>query len=99
MPSWWSDARESVVDNARISAVFITPLFDVVQRYALLSGRPSAIVVPRGWIVCSCLGVGKRSINETIASSRASVGALGEELKCGTNCGSYVSELNALLAV
>ncbi|HBT7117427.1 TPA: hypothetical protein MCI42_001673, partial [Klebsiella pneumoniae] len=33
-----------------------------------------------------------------IASGCASVGALGGKLKCGTNCGSCVPELNALLA-
>ncbi|HIC0038207.1 TPA: (2Fe-2S)-binding protein, partial [Klebsiella variicola] len=65
---------------------------------ALLSGRPGAAVAPRGRIVCSCFGVGERSINEAIASGCASVGALGGKLKCGTNCGSCVPELNALLA-
>ncbi|EJC6282389.1 hypothetical protein DM062_20000, partial [Klebsiella pneumoniae] len=48
--------------------------------------------------VCSCFGVGEWSINEAIASGCASVGALGGKLKCGTNCGSCVPELNALLA-
>ncbi|MGS3572073.1 bacterioferritin-associated ferredoxin, partial [Klebsiella pneumoniae] len=42
--------------------------------------------------------VGEWSINEAIASGCASVGALGGKLKCGTNCGSCVPELNALLA-
>ncbi|ODP91953.1 hypothetical protein A9502_13115 [Klebsiella pneumoniae] len=51
-----------------------------------------------GRIVCSCFGVGEWSINEAIASGCASVGALGGKLKCGTNCGSCVPELNALLA-
>ena len=41
---------------------------------------------------------GEWSINEAIASGCASVGALGGKLKCGTNCGSCVPELNALLA-
>ncbi|HCM6497369.1 TPA: (2Fe-2S)-binding protein, partial [Klebsiella quasipneumoniae] len=38
------------------------------------------------------------AIGEAIASGCASVGALGTRLKCGTNCGSCVPELNALLA-
>ena len=38
------------------------------------------------------------TIGEAIASGCASVGALGGKLKCGTNCGSCVPELNALLA-
>ncbi|HID8880629.1 TPA: (2Fe-2S)-binding protein, partial [Klebsiella variicola] len=98
MLGWWSDAREPAVDSAWISAAFAAPPSDAVQRHALLSGRPGAAVAPRGRIVCSCFGVGERSINEAIASGCASVGALGGKLKCGTNCGSCVPELNALLA-
>jgi assimilatory nitrate reductase catalytic subunit len=41
--------------------------------------------------------VGERAIGEAIASGCRHVGALGK-LKCGTNCGSCVPELNALLA-
>ncbi|HBT4808790.1 TPA: nitrate reductase, partial [Klebsiella variicola subsp. variicola] len=98
MLGWWSDAREPAVDSAWISAAFAAPPSDAVQRHALLSGRPGAAVAPRGRIVCSCFGVGERSISEAIASGCASVGALGAKLKCGTNCGSCVPELNALLA-
>ncbi|STT04480.1 putative nitrate reductase [Klebsiella pneumoniae] len=98
MLGWWSDAREPAVDCAWISAAFAAPPSDAVQRHALLSGRPGAAVAPRGRIVCSCFGVGEWSINEAIASGCASVGALGGKLKCGTNCGSCVPELNALLA-
>jgi assimilatory nitrate reductase catalytic subunit len=98
MLGWWSDAREPAVDSAWISAAFAAPPSDAAQRHALLSGRPGAAAAPRGRIVCSCFGVGERSINEAIASGCASVGALGGKLKCGTNCGSCVPELNALLA-
>ncbi|HCQ9323692.1 TPA: molybdopterin-dependent oxidoreductase [Klebsiella pneumoniae] len=98
MLGWWSDAREPAVDCAWISAAFAAPPSDAAQRHALLSGRPGAAVAPRGRIVCSCFGVGEWSINEAIASGCASVGALGGKLKCGTNCGSCVPELNALLA-
>ena len=98
MLGWWSDAREPAVDSAWISAAFAAPPSDAVQRHALLSGRPGAAAAPRGRIVCSCFGVGERSISEAIASGCASVGALGAKLKCGTNCGSCVPELNALLA-
>ncbi|MCC7949559.1 (2Fe-2S)-binding protein, partial [Klebsiella quasipneumoniae] len=98
MLGWWSDAREPAVDSAGVSAAFATPPSDAARRHALLSGRPDAAAAPPGRIVCSCFGVGERAIGEAIASGCASVGALGARLKCGTNCGSCVPELNALLA-
>jgi assimilatory nitrate reductase catalytic subunit len=48
--------------------------------------------------VCSCFEVGEQQIARAIRGGAATVRALGETLRCGTNCGSCVPELKALLA-
>ena len=52
----------------------------------------------KGAMVCSCYQVGKRQIEQARENGCGTVEQLGEALKCGTNCGSCVPELKALLA-
>lgn len=66
------------------------------QRIALLAGRP-ANVVDKGKVVCTCFHIGDKQIKEAIKGGCTSAAQLGEKLKCGTNCGSCVPELNSLL--
>ncbi len=47
--------------------------------------------------VCSCFGVHEKPIIEAIEAGANSVEALGQQLKCGTNCGSCKSELGLLV--
>jgi assimilatory nitrate reductase catalytic subunit len=68
------------------------------ERAALLMGRPSQAVPDAGPIVCACFGVGENALRHAIAQGAKSVEALGIQLKAGTNCGSCVPELKALLA-
>ena len=71
---------------------------DHTNRYRLLAGRDVAAAADAGPIICSCFQVGKFTIQEEISSGRCqSVEALGEALKCGTNCGSCIPELKMLL--
>jgi assimilatory nitrate reductase catalytic subunit len=66
------------------------------QRRALLSGRD--IDVPEtGAIVCSCFQVGERQIAAAVRQGSTTVEALGEQLRCGTNCGSCIPELRELI--
>ena len=51
-----------------------------------------------GELICSCFQVDDQSIRESIQSGCQSVEALGKALSCGTNCGSCIPELKALLA-
>ena len=68
-------------------------------RDALLIGRPSSGGFDSGPTVCSCFGVGMRTLVATIESGAATtVEAIGGLLKAGTNCGSCVSELRELIA-
>jgi assimilatory nitrate reductase catalytic subunit len=68
------------------------------ERVALLAGRPGKAAPDAGPIVCACFGVGKKTLEQAIAQGAASVEALGIRLKAGTNCGSCLPELKALLA-
>ncbi|MEH6519358.1 MAG: nitrate reductase [Halioglobus sp.] len=49
--------------------------------------------------ICSCFKVGRDSIVEAIEGGAESVEHLGQQLLCGTNCGSCIPELSALLTL
>jgi len=64
--------------------------------YRILAGRePQG--QDSGRMVCSCHEVGELDIIAAIESGQNSVEALGLELRCGTQCGSCLPELRALL--
>ena len=48
--------------------------------------------------VCTCFQVAENDIIDAIKDGCQSTELLGEKLKCGTNCGSCIPELNALIA-
>nr|pir nitrate reductase (EC 1.7.99.4) nasA - Klebsiella pneumoniae [Klebsiella pneumoniae] len=98
MLGWWSDASEPAISASWIHARFVPPQ-NAARAHALLSGRKGGVEMPRGRIICSCFSVGERAIGEAIAGGcRSPGGRLGGKLKCGTNCGSCIPELKALLA-
>jgi assimilatory nitrate reductase catalytic subunit len=72
---------------------------DDMDRRALLAGRPLAAAANAGPVVCSCFRVGRNTIAEAVQchglKTAADVGAL---LKAGTNCGSCLPEIKALIA-
>ena len=51
-----------------------------------------------GPTICACFGVGLHTLHGAIASRRlTSVAEIGAVLRAGTNCGSCIPELNAIL--
>jgi assimilatory nitrate reductase catalytic subunit len=68
------------------------------EALALLAGRPGGPVEDPGRKICSCFGVGVNQIRRAVAEGCASVEAVGERLKAGTNCGSCRPEIAALVA-
>lgn len=89
--------EESLIQVSFIESQLNT-VCDYENRYRLLAGRDVAAAADTGPIICSCFQVGKFTIQEAINSGRCtSVEALGEALKCGTNCGSCIPELKMLL--
>jgi assimilatory nitrate reductase catalytic subunit len=70
-------------------------------RACLLAGRQSGIAAANdpGRTICTCFGVGLRTLLETIATRRlTSLAEIGAVLRAGTNCGSCIPELNAILS-
>lgn len=69
-----------------------------VDRLSLLFGRPAQAGQNTGRVVCSCFGVGEETLSNAIREQGLdSVLAIGKALKAGTNCGSCVPEIKALL--
>ena len=73
-----------------------TALGDAERRF-LLAGR-AVDAEDTGTLICTCFQVGDKQIARAIAGGCRSVEALGRQLRCGTNCGSCVPELRALLS-
>lgn len=70
---------------------------DQSTRRGLLAGR-ALTAEDTGNPVCSCFQVGDRQIQKAIEQGADTVEALGQALRCGTNCGSCIPELRGLLA-
>lgn len=68
------------------------------DRFAVLAGHGGSGVEDIGNIVCSCYQIGEKQIQKAIQNGCGSAAELGEKLKCGTNCGSCIPELNSLVA-
>ena len=81
-----------------LASLFALDRLDAATRAGILAGTPPKGQKETGRQVCACFGVGEATICESIRSGCASVEALGAHLKAGTNCGSCVPELKALLA-
>ncbi|MEM6487009.1 MAG: (2Fe-2S)-binding protein, partial [Pseudomonadota bacterium] len=66
---------------------------------AVLAGRPADGAEDPGATVCSCFGIGAKTVAAAIAQQGlADVAAIGRALGAGTNCGSCKPELAAILA-
>lgn len=70
---------------------------DLNHRFAVLAGVAGDGVEDEGAMVCSCFQVGATAIEKAIVGGCCSVEALGEKLKCGSNCGSCIPELNGMI--
>ncbi|MEJ1964353.1 MAG: molybdopterin-dependent oxidoreductase [Gammaproteobacteria bacterium] len=70
------------------------------DRRGLLAGRPlTAAATDTGPLVCSCFRVGRSTISEAIVCHGLKTAAqVGARLKAGTNCGSCLPEISALLS-
>ncbi len=81
-----------------LAQLFEQNTLDEGSRTSLLSGRPGAGGNDPGRVVCACFGVGVNTLRKAIEKYRLSTAEqIGERLRAGTNCGSCVPELKALL--
>jgi assimilatory nitrate reductase catalytic subunit len=71
------------------------------MRTGMLVGNPDRLTTQRacGPTVCACFGVGLHTLHRTIADQRlTSLKEIGSILRAGTNCGSCIPELKAILS-
>lgn len=88
-----------LADRNWIASLFARSKLEPLERKALLSGKSPAGVEDCGRIVCACFSVGEKTLRKTIAAQQLrTVNEVGKSLKAGTNCGSCVAEIKALLA-
>jgi assimilatory nitrate reductase catalytic subunit len=81
-----------------LAGLFAVAELEPLQRQALLTGMPPLGVDDVGAIVCSCFNIGSKTIATTIKEQGLkTVQDVGRCLKAGTNCGSCIAEIKALL--
>ncbi len=91
-------SRQFDLPNRRwLSQIFNSQQLTDFQRRALLAGREGNAASDPGTIVCSCFQVGDKQIKAAVEGGIKTVEELGSSLKCGTNCGSCVSELKTYI--
>ncbi|TDU31377.1 assimilatory nitrate reductase (NADH) alpha subunit apoprotein [Panacagrimonas perspica] len=90
--------RPDLPSRAWLSGLFTKDRIEDVDRMGLLVGEPFERGEDTGVTVCSCFGVGRKTIERAIRGGCHTPKALGAKLKCGTNCGSCVPELKSIIA-
>ncbi|RIY00032.1 nitrate reductase [Aureimonas flava] len=93
----WLAPEPVAVSRAFAVSLLDGPRFEPDARTRVLAGRPGADRPDPGALVCSCFGVGANDIRRAAAGGCASVAAVGQSLRAGTNCGSCRSEIQGLI--
>jgi assimilatory nitrate reductase catalytic subunit len=93
------DCRPTLPDRAWLAKLFAGGKLNAATRASLLAGKALEGSDP-GALVCSCFGVGRNAIAACAKQlgARASAVEIGKRLKCGTNCGSCVPEIQAVIS-
>jgi assimilatory nitrate reductase catalytic subunit len=92
------DGRSALPERGWLGSLFAARKLDAAARSGLLAGRALEGADP-GTLVCSCFGVGSKAI----ATCALALGAgatpveIGKKLKCGTNCGSCIPEIQSII--
>jgi len=91
--------RPDLPSRSWLANLFGKDKLDDVDRAGLLVGQSANPAADTGATVCSCFGVGKKTICSAIAQHNLTTHQqIGQHLKAGTNCGSCIPELKAILA-
>jgi assimilatory nitrate reductase catalytic subunit len=90
--------RPDLPPRAWLSSLFAKASIDAGDRAGILTGVPSDASADVGAVVCSCFGVGRNTIEAAIAQfGLTTAPQIGQKLRAGTNCGSCLPELKAML--
>ena len=91
-------ADNNLPERSWLSSLFAKAQLETPERMALLTGIPPVGVPDVGTIVCACFNVGEKTIRSAIKEKGLKTHQeVGVCLKAGTNCGSCVPEIKALL--
>jgi len=91
-------ADNNLPERSWLSSLFAKAQLETPERMALLTGIPPVGVPDVGTIVCACFNVGEKTIRTAIKEKGLKTHQeVGFCLKAGTNCGSCVPEIKALL--
>ncbi len=92
------DRRPSLPERAWLAELFSETTLDAPMRASLLAGR-ALEGADRGPLVCSCFGIGANPIAACARElgTAATPAEIGKRLKCGTNCGSCIAEIQAII--
>jgi assimilatory nitrate reductase catalytic subunit len=91
-------ADNDLPERSWLSSLFAKAQLETPERMALLTGIPPMGVPDVGTIVCACFNVGEKTIRTAIKEKGLKTHQeVGVCLKAGTNCGSCVPEIKALL--
>jgi assimilatory nitrate reductase catalytic subunit len=93
------DGRPGLPDRAWLASLFTNRKLDAAARTSLLAGR-TADGSDQGALVCSCFGVGRNPIAKCARElgGAATATEIGKRLKCGTNCGSCIPDIQRVIA-
>jgi len=91
--------KDELPSRQWLANLFQKDIVSDAERATVISGKPPREENDMGRIVCACFGVGENRIAEAIEKHGLdSVEAIGQSLQAGTNCGSCLPELRALLS-
>ena len=91
--------RAELPPRTWLAGLFAKQRLSGEDRFALLAGMPAAAAADRGPVVCCCFGVGRNTICDAVTRHElANTQQVGARTKAGTNCGSCLPEIRALLA-
>jgi assimilatory nitrate reductase catalytic subunit len=82
-----------------LAALLGTRIEPDMRTYVLAGTAGLAAQNAAGRTICACFGVGLNTLHNAIASQRlTSIAEIGANLRAGTNCGSCIPELKAILS-
>jgi assimilatory nitrate reductase catalytic subunit len=82
-----------------LAALLGTRLDPETRAFVLTGGAPGAGSNAAGKTICACFGVGLQTLHNVIAQQRlTNVAEIGAVVRAGTNCGSCIPELKAILS-
>jgi assimilatory nitrate reductase catalytic subunit len=91
--------RPELPARSWLASLFAAEKLERTERMALLAGRPLHAGDDAGPLVCSCFAVGRAALCRLIArEGLTEARQVGERVRAGSNCGSCLPEIRALLA-